>query len=338
MKKINQYVFIQIFKSCTLVFFIFVSIAWLLQISRLFSYLSNFQVKFLDILNLSIFLIPNLINVILPFIVIFGIIIAFIKLDKDKEIIGIFSLGLSIEEIRKPIIFFSIIISIIYISFNYFLSPVVYDIYKKKEFELRNLINFDKINIANFIEVDENTVIDFIKEGDKFKDIFINFNDEYENQIYAESAILADNENKIVFNLFNGFKLSFKDSNIEKLKFDTYKFTFPNKKNNYYSNLDKNTITFYKSIKNKDYKIIFEKIVDILLILTIILFFYYLNVKDNDYQFKRILIFLIITITIIIIHNITKNIDLTINRTLIIMLFNLFIPYFYIIFIKNKFI
>ena len=92
MKKINQYVFIQIFKSCTLVFFIFVSIAWLLQISRLFSYLSNFQVKFLDILNLSIFLIPNLINVILPFIVIFGIIIAFIKLDKDKEIIAYYSL------------------------------------------------------------------------------------------------------------------------------------------------------------------------------------------------------------------------------------------------------
>ena len=91
MKKINQYVFIQIFKSCTLIFFIFVSIAWLLQISRLFSYLSNFQVKFLDILNLSIFLLPNIINVILPFIVIFGIIIAFIKMDKDKEIIAIYN-------------------------------------------------------------------------------------------------------------------------------------------------------------------------------------------------------------------------------------------------------
>ena len=39
-------------------------------------------------------------------------------MDKDKEIIAIFSLGLSIEEIRKPIIFFSIIISIIYIYIN----------------------------------------------------------------------------------------------------------------------------------------------------------------------------------------------------------------------------
>ena len=102
--------------------------------------------------------------------------------------------------------------------------------------------------------------------------------------------------------------------------------------------MDKNTITFYKSIKNKNYKVIFEKIIDVLLILTIILFFYYLNVRDNDYQFKRILIFLIITITLIIIHTITKNIYLSINGTFIIMLFNLLIPYLYIIFRNKRFI
>ena len=48
MKKINLYVFIQIIKSCTLVFFIFISIAWLLQISRLFSYLNNLQIDFIN--------------------------------------------------------------------------------------------------------------------------------------------------------------------------------------------------------------------------------------------------------------------------------------------------
>ena len=41
----------------------------------------------------------------------------------------------------------------------------------------------------------------------------------FTNQIYAENAILGDNENKIVFNLFNGFKLSFKDSYNEARKF-----------------------------------------------------------------------------------------------------------------------
>ena len=44
----------QIIKSCTLVFFIFVSIAWLLQISRLFNYLGNLQIEFIKIFNYSI--------------------------------------------------------------------------------------------------------------------------------------------------------------------------------------------------------------------------------------------------------------------------------------------
>ena len=115
MKKINLYVFIQIIKSCTLVFFIFTSIAWLLQISRLFSYLNNLQIDFVNVLFLSFFLIPNLINVTLPFIIIFGLIIAFIKFDKDKEIIAIFSLGLSIKEILKPFFLISIITIFLYL-------------------------------------------------------------------------------------------------------------------------------------------------------------------------------------------------------------------------------
>ena len=113
--KINLYVFIQIIKSCTLVFFIFVSIAWLLQVSRLFNYLGNLQIEFMKIFILSTMLIPNIINIIIPFIVIFGILITFIKLERDREIIAIYSLGLSIDNIRKPIILFSLIIGGFYL-------------------------------------------------------------------------------------------------------------------------------------------------------------------------------------------------------------------------------
>ena len=169
MKKINLYVFNQIIKSCTLVFFIFISIAWLLQISRLFSYLNNLQIDFVKVLFLSFFLIPNLINVTLPFIIIFGLIIAFIKFDKDKEIIAIFSLGLSIKEIIKPFFLISIITIFLYLFLNLFFSPYIYDKYKQKEFDLRNSINLDNINISNFIQLDENLILDFTKKEDVFE-------------------------------------------------------------------------------------------------------------------------------------------------------------------------
>ena len=124
MNKINLYIFSQIVKSCTLVFFIFVSIAWLMQISRIFTMMSNLNIQFLDILSLSMWLIPNLTNVTLPFIIIFGLVLAFLKFERDKEIIAIYSLGLSISEIKKPIIFLLTIC--IGISFLVILSNLIY--------------------------------------------------------------------------------------------------------------------------------------------------------------------------------------------------------------------
>ena len=64
------------------------------------------QIDTLSILKLSIYLVPNLFTIILPFIIIIGISITFIKLFKDREIITIFTLGMSTDAIRKPLIFF----------------------------------------------------------------------------------------------------------------------------------------------------------------------------------------------------------------------------------------
>ena len=271
MKKINLYVFIQIIKSCTLVFFIFVSIAWLLQISRLFSYLNNLQIDFINVLFLSFFLIPNLINVTLPFIIIFGLIIAFIKLDKDKEIIAIFSLGLSIKEILKPFFLISIIATFLYLFLNLFFSPYIYEKYKQKEFHLRNSINLNNINISNFIQLDENLILDFSKNKDQFEDVFIRFIGDNENIVFAKKAKIIKEPEKLIFNLSKGFKLSFINNQIEKLEFENYKLNFPLRNENIYNNYDKNTLTLVNLIKYKDYNSMIERMFDTLILLTVIM-------------------------------------------------------------------
>ena len=96
MNKINIYIFNELFKGFSLIFFIFISIAWLLQFTRLITISNLLQIDTLSILVLSIYLIPNLFTITLPFIVIIGISITFIKLYKDREIITIYTLGLSL--------------------------------------------------------------------------------------------------------------------------------------------------------------------------------------------------------------------------------------------------
>ena len=337
MKKINLYVFIQIIKSCTLVFFIFISIAWLLQISRLFSYLNNLQIDFVKVLFLSFFLIPNLINVTLPFIIIFGLIIAFIKFDKDKEIIAIFSLGLSIKEILKPFFLISIIAIFLYLFLNLFFSPYIYDKYKQKEFDLRNSINLDNINISNFIQLDENLILDFSKKEDVFEDVFIRFIGENENIVFAKKARIIKEPKKFIFNLSEGFKLSFMNNKIEKLEFENYKLNFPLKNENNYNNYDKNTLTLFNLIKDKDYKSMIERMFDTLILLTVIIFFYFNNIKDNKFSINHIFIYLFLSILIIIFQNIIKNLDFSLQFSFLLNIINFSIIYLFMLINKFKF-
>ena len=337
MKKINLYVFIQIIKSCTLVFFIFVSIAWLLQISRLFSYLNNLQIDFVNVLFLSFFLIPNLINVTLPFIIIFGLIIAFIKFDKDKEIIAIFSLGLSIKEILKPFFLISIITIFLYLFLNLFFSPYIYDKYKQKEFDLRNSINLDNINISNFIQLDENLILDFSKKEDVFEDVFIRFIGENENIVFAKKARIIKEPKKFIFNLSEGFKLSFINNKIEKLEFENYKLNFPLKNENNYNNYDKNTLTLFNLIKYKDYKSMIERMFDTLILLTVIIFFYFNNIKDNKFSINHIFIYLFLSVLIIIFQNIIKNLDFSLQFSFLLNIINFSIIYLFMLINKFKF-
>ena len=337
MKKINLYVFIQIIKSCTLVFFIFVSIAWLLQISRLFSYLNNLQIDFVNVLFLSFFLIPNLINVTLPFIIIFGLIIAFIKFDKDNEIIAMFSLGLSIKEILKPFFLISIITIFLYLFLNLFFSPYIYDKYKQKEFDLRNSINLDNINISNFIQLDENLILDFSKKEDVFEDVFIRFIGENENIVFAKKARIIKEPKKFIFNLSEGFKLSFMNNKIEKLEFENYKLNFPLKNENNYNNYDKNTLTLFNLIKYKDYNSMIERMFDTLILLTVIIFFYFNNIKDNKFSINHIFIYLFLSIFIIIFQNIIKNLDFSLQFSFLLNIINFSIIYLFMLINKFKF-
>ena len=45
---------------------------------------------------------------------------------------------------------------------------------------------FDKMIISNFVKLNQDTTIDFKKDKNLYKDIFINFKDEKENIIFRK--------------------------------------------------------------------------------------------------------------------------------------------------------
>jgi len=317
--KINIYIFTQIIKSCALIFFIFLSIAWLLQITRLFTLTNLIQIDILNLIYLSLFLIPNLLTIILPFIVIFGILLCFVKLNKDRELISIFTLGLQLKPIKYSLILFSTLILVLYIGLNFYISPKIYEIYKLKEFELRNTINFNKMVATNFFKINNNTTLDFKKKNNKFEDIFINFLDKEDNIIYAKEGVIKNKKNNFIFQLNDGFKLSIKNNlnQIEKLEFKNYILEINNDKNLIFNNYDRNSLTIFDDFENRDYLNILYKIFDVILCLIIIFIFFKNNIEKNNFKLSNNIAFAIISIILLIINQLLKNTDLNFYQYLI---------------------
>tara|TARA_B100001540_G_scaffold305471_1_gene316459 strand:- start:238 stop:1143 length:906 start_codon:yes stop_codon:yes gene_type:complete len=299
--------------------------------------MNNLQIEFYRIISLSTYIIPNLANITLPFILIFGLLLTFIKLDKDKEIITIYSLGLSLKQITKPLLLTSVFFVIFYLLLNFFLSPLIYEKYKKKEFELRNIININNINYSNFLELNNDLIVDFEKDGKFFKDIYINYKDESgDNIIYSKKGIIKTENNNYIFILSEGNKVNIKANEIENLEFENYKINFPNDSKKEYDNFDKNTDTIFKLLEKKDYKNISERIFDTLLLIIILIFFFIYLIKKNNFNFNSVIKYLIITITILILQNTIKNLQIEMMSSIVLNLLNLSIILVFLTFEKIR--
>ena len=333
MNKIDKYIFFEISKGCFFILFIFLSISWLLQFTRLVSLTNLIQVDIFTIFYLSIFLIPNLVTIILPIVIMFGLILSFLKLHRDKEMISMYALGLKTNPIIKALFFFSFISILLLLVFSLYLSPKIYKNYKIQEHEIRNKIDFEKIIVSNFIEINENTFLDFKRDDQKYKEVFIKFYDEKDNFIYAEEASITQDINKFIFKLINGFKITVVEKNkIEKLEFENYNLDIINKNFKSYDNFDKNTLSIFDDIRNKDYLNIVHKFTDAIIIIIIILFFYFNKIKFYRFDFYYLTLFLFFSSTLLIINQVIKNLEINyiINILIIFLVFFISLIYFFI--------
>ncbi len=313
--KINIYLFFQISRYFLLILFIFLSIAWLLQITRLFTITNFMDIEFLDIIILSFYLIPNIISVIAPFILIFGLLLCFIRLNNNNELIAILSLGGGLKPFRNTLFFFSLIIIFLFILLNFYFAPIIYKQYKIHENELRNTLNFDNMMFSNFLDLNKTTILDFKKNNNEYTDVFISFNDAKENIVYAKRGNIYNEDNQYRFQLSNGFKISVdKENQIEKLEFLNYVLKIDKKNISKGEITDKNTLTILDDIKNGNKLNIVFKTLDIILIIFVIFLFYYNNLKKINFEFNNNIYFALLCISILIINQIYKNSDVSLSN------------------------
>lgn len=335
--KISYYIFYQIAKNFLLILFIFLSIAWLLQITRLFTITNFIQLNIMNVIYLSIYLIPNIITIIVPFILIFGLLLCFIKLNSDKELVAILTIGLGLNPIKNTLVFFSIIIILIFSILSFYIAPKIYEKYKFREYELRNIIDINNMSFSNFLNLDGKTILDFEKNNNQFINIFISFEDDKENIIFAKKGNIFNEDSKYNFQLSDGFKISIDNNKqIEKLEFTSYILKIENQNKNTFEIFDKNTLTIFDDFNSKNYLNIIYKIMDIVIIIYILVFFYYNSLKKINFNYKNNIFFSLSSVSILVINQILKNSEILIISYSIIML-SLILLSFLILKLKGKY-
>ena len=181
--------------------------------------------------------------------------------------------------------------------------------YKEKEFDLRNNIQFENIDFTNFIKFSDNLIIDFENIDGKFKNILINIKDQNEVLIYAKDGEIIQTNDKISFSLVNGFKTEIKKNVKENLKFETYLAEFSIDEKKIYKKSDPNALDIFELLINKENNKIFLllRLIDTLIIISLSIYFYLNIIKTNKFNISNQMIFIIISILCLSMDNLLEN-------------------------------
>ena len=155
--------------------------------------------------------------------------------------------------------------------------------------------------------------------------------------IFAEEANIKQYDDKFIFELINGFKITFIESGkIEKLEFDKYSLELKNNSFQKYNNFDNNTFDIFEDLKNKNYNNIIYKTTDSLIVIIILIFFYFNNIKIYRFDNFSLIIFLSTSLIFLILNQIYKNLSFTTSSLTFFFVFILMIIFSYLYFFKKN--
>ena len=195
----------------------------------------NYNIGLDTVLLLLFYTIPRFLEFVIPISVMTAVLVTFIRIDGDNEIIACKAFGISIYELVPPVLLFSMLGSVITIFITIYGVPWGRASYKKMTYEAAS----SYLNVAFKERVFNNNFKDVILYVNKidhkknlFMDVFINDqrNPDAASTIVAPKGIFFCDREKYVFHLrlYNGLinQVNMDEQAIHSLNFDTYDIKF----------------------------------------------------------------------------------------------------------------
>ena len=227
MLKITYYIFRQLSLTTLFVTTILTLAVWLTQSLRFVDGVMNKGLPISTFLYLIVFILPDLINVVLPASFLGALIYTYNRLIADHELQVMRSTGMSHWQLAKPAIMLALILTTILYSLNLYFIPRSFSQLREMKMEIRNTISAAMLQEGEFHTFKGLTV--YIRSRSNPKEmkgvlIYNNRDPEQPFLVTAEAGSLFETENGISLILLNGARqdIDKKTGNPSMLYFDQY--------------------------------------------------------------------------------------------------------------------
>jgi len=303
MKKIRSYIFFFYFKYLLSFFLIGMTLIWFSQILRILDLKFSISNQLDSIIITTFLVLPNYSNPLLPIIMLITLTSLNYSINNNNEIL-IFNQYLSENNKKLINIITQLLLILIFFINNEIISPKLYELYKKKELEIRN--NF-KLGTSKENELHINEELSIFFEGRK-KNHFQNVDALiYKDNLFIKSKT-ADiefgiNSANIIFYDGERIEINTKNQNKTVFKKFSYGINKTNIDNLLYDKDHYNTLELLKSDKKDFINYGHYKIFNYLLVLIIALYAHKIIFINNYYKKSKsknlfLYLFLLIIYTI----------------------------------------
>ncbi len=213
----------------SLLVFVFVMVAaQMLSITEL---IVTSGVKIMQVAGMIFFLLPDILSFALPAVTLMAVVVAFLRLSADSEIIALKSSGVSIYQMLPPVVIFSFIVFLIALSITTFAAPWGNRSFKDLLFKIAKSKADLGIKERVFSEPFDGVVIyvnSFSKQDGILRDVFVvdRRDNSVANTIIAEEGrILVNPDDRIITLYFVKGSILQVEANFESartINFNTY--------------------------------------------------------------------------------------------------------------------
>jgi len=232
---INRYIFLQMFFPFVVSLLFFLALFLMTKILDITNMVVNYNIGLDTVLLLLFYTIPRFLEFVIPISIMTAVLVTFIRIDGDNEIIACKAFGISIYQIVPPVLLFCMVGSVITVFITIYAVPWGRVSYKKITYEavssFLNVAFKERVFNDNFKDV-----ILYVNKIDHKKNLFTNVfindqrNPDAASTIVAPKGVFFCDREKYVFHLrlHNGSinQVDMDKQSIHSVNFDTYDMRF----------------------------------------------------------------------------------------------------------------